>query len=240
MRKTELLIWMVYAIMVITMVFVVGEVEIVMAAAPDTPVLEYPANASTLQDTSVSLIVSVNDADVGMLNVTFYNSSSGALIGYNDVVNTSGKAACVWSGLKHGNSYWWYANVSDDSDTTQSANFTFTLATATKSSSQDDTYLDPSGDNLGWMDITNTTQIMLVTVRPFTDVMGSWFYAIMIYSFVGLIYVKTQRAFLPSAVLMLCGITMASVLPGEVTFITLSMIGFGFVGIVYHIAKRRL
>ena len=225
----------------IALIILVCMVSVASAAAPGVPTLLYPVNESTIQDSDTKLIVNVLDADTGNLNVTFYNASNGSLIGYC-TVNTSGDAGCVWSGLEYGNTYIWNVSVSDGVDSTSSLNFTFTLNAATPSALQDEQYLNPPDGSIGWVDVTNTSQLLEMSVKPFVvgAGMGSWFYAIMIYSFVGLIYMKSQRAFLPSAVLLLCGITMSTIMPGEITFISLTMVCLGFISIIYQVAKRKL
>lgn len=225
-------------IVLVAMVFLTGLVFIVDAAVPDAPTLDYPKNESELQDLDVFLIVKVNDGDNDWLNITFYNASNDALISWNKV-NGSGKAACVWKDLEYGNTYEWYANASDASDTTQSNTFNFSLVAATPSGKWSEVYIEPE-DGLGWTSIENTTQILEMTLKPFLTAMGAWFYTIFIFTTVGLIYVKTQKAFLPSLILLLSGITMATLLPGEVYGAALAMIALGFSGIIYVVFKRRL
>lgn len=208
------------------------------ATVPDAPTLKYPLNASVLQDLNVHLMVNVNDLDGDWLNITFYNASDNNLIGWN-LVNGSGMAACVWSDLSYGNTYEWYANASDSTDTTQSNAFNFSLAAATPSSQWVDTYIEPSS-GFGWSSITNTTQVLEMIINPYTLAMGSWFYAIFTFVMVGLIYIKSQTVFLPSVVLLLCGVTMISILPGEIYGAAIAMIALGFTGIVYMVFHDRL
>ena len=160
------------------------------------------------------------------------------LISWNDV-NGSGKAACVWKDLEYGNTYEWYANASDASDTTQSNTFTFSLVAATPSEKWADSYIEPE-EGLGWASIENSTQILEMTLQPYLITMGAWFYAIFVFAMVGLIYIKSQKVFLPSVILLLSGITMASILPGEIYGAAMAMIALGFTGVVYVAFHRRL
>ena len=225
-------------IVLVAIIFLTGLVFVVDAAVPDAPTLDSPKNESELQDLSVYLIVKVNDDDNDWLNITFYNASNNELISWN-TVNGSGKAACVWEDLEYGNTYDWYANASDASNTTQSNTFNFSLVAATKSETWSESYIEPE-EGLGWTGIENTTQILEMSLKPFLTAMGAWFYAIFIFTTVGLIYVKVQSAFIPSLILLLSGITMSSILPGEVYGASLAMIAMGFSGIIYVVLKRRL
>lgn len=202
----------------------------VEASVPDKPILDYPENDSELQDINIFLIVRVSDDDDDLMNVTFYNATNNDLIGYN-LVNGSGKAACTWRNMEQGN-YTWYANASDEINTTQSDNFTFSIVAHTKSDEWDSVYIDPD-EGLGWDTIENTTQMLDMITRPFTITMGSWFYAIFMFSMVGLIYIKTQRVFIPSVILLFNGIVMVSIIPGELYGVALTMIALGFTGVVY-------
>ena len=160
----------------IALIILVSVVGTASAVAPGVPTLLYPINESTIQDSDTKLIVNVLDADTGDLNVTFYNASNGTLIGYC-TVNTSGDAGCVWSNLEYGNTYIWNVSVSDGVDSTSSLNFTFTLAAATPSDLQDERYLNPPDGSIGWVDVTNTSQLLEMSVKPFVvgAGMGSWF-----------------------------------------------------------------
>ena len=210
----------------------------VNAIAPDKPAVYYPENNTVIYDTNTYLIVKVNDDDGDNLNVTFHNATSGEIIGWNEV-NGSGKAACVWKNLDVGKTYNWYANVSDGSNTTQSDIFNFSVAQPLKSGRWDEVYINPE-EGLGWGKIENTTNILQMIVKPFLLSMGSWFYAIFILAMVGLIYIKTQNVFLPSLILLLSGLVMASLMPREIYGVILAFIALGFTGIIYAAFKRRL
>jgi len=138
-----------------------------------------------------------------------------------------------------GKTYKWYANASDSSNTTQSDIFNFSIAQPSKSSKWDEVYINPE-EGLGWGKIENTTNILQMIVKPFLLSMGSWFYAIFILAMVGLIYIKTQNVFLPSLILLLSGLAMASLMPREIYGVTLAFIALGFTGIIYAAFKRRL
>ena len=208
------------------------------ATAPDKPAVYYPENNTVIYDTNVYLIVKVNDDDDDNLNVTFFNATSGEIIGWNEV-NGSGKATCVWKNLEVGKTYKWYANASDGSNTTQSDIFNFSVSQPSKSSRWDEIYINPE-EGLGWGKIENTTNILEMIVKPFILSIGSWFYAIFILAMVGLIYIKTQNVFLPSLILLLSGLAMASLMPREIYGVTLAFIALGFTGIIYAAFKRRL
>jgi len=210
----------------------------VNAVAPDKPTVYYPKNNTVIYDTNTYLIVKVNDDDSDVLNITFYNATSGEIIGWNEV-NGSGKVACVWKNLDVGGTYKWYANASDGSNITQSDIFNFSVAQPSKSSRWDEIYINPE-EGLGWGKIENTTNILQMIVKPFIVGMGSWFYAIFILAMVGLIYIKTQNVFLPSLILLLSGLAMASLMPREIYGVTLAFIALGFTGIIYAAFKRRL
>lgn len=225
-------------IVLVAIIFLTGLVFVVDAAVPDVPTLNHPKNESELQDLSVYLIVKVNDDDNDWLNITFYNASNGALISWNEV-NGSGKAACVWKDLEHGNSYDWYANASDAINTTQSNTFNFSLVAATPSEEWSDLYIEPE-TGIGWTSIENTTQILEMSIKPYLIAMGAWFYAIFVFATVGLIYIKSQKVFLPSVILLLSGITMQAILPGEIFGACIAMISLGLTGIVYIAFHKRL
>ena len=225
-------------IVLVAIIFLTGLVFVVDGAVPDAPALNHPKNESELQDLSVYLIVKVNDDDSDWLNITFYNASNDELISWNEV-NGSGKAACVWKDLEYGNSYDWYANASDASDTTQSNTFNFSLVAATPSEKWSDVYIEPE-TGVGWTSIENTTQILEMSIKPYLVAMGSWFYCIFILALSGLIFVKSQKVFLPSLILLLSGITMATLLPPEMYGVIVAFIALGFSGVVYTIFHKRL
>lgn len=226
-------------LIILSLVLVLMCVGIVSATAPDVPILKYPSNNSQLQNTDIILICEVNDNDGDPLNITFYNASNGSMIAWNTVYDGNGKAACIWRGLEHNTSYLWYANATDGVTTTQSNNFTFHLIPANKSETLEGVYIEPI-IGLGWGNIENTTNILEMIVMPYTNAMGSWFYVVIMFTGVGLMYVKTQRAFIPSSILLLNGIVMATMLPDEVYGAAMAMMALGFTGVVYATFHRRM
>lgn len=213
-------------------------VAFVGAAVPDTPTLVTPENNSETQDLNVFLIVKVNDDDDEWLNTTFHNATNDEVFGYNKV-NGTGKAACVWRDLAYGNEYSWYANSSDGADVTQSDSFNFTVLVATKSDIIEERYINPS-EGLGWATVGNTTDILNMTVAPFLSTMGQWFYVVFVFSLSGLIFLKTQSAFLPSIILLLTGLTMATLLPDAIMGACVAMVSLGLSGVVYSLFHKRL
>jgi len=218
----------------------IGSVD---AAAPDIPVLIHPLNNSQHQETDVILICGINDDDKDTLNVTFYNASNGSMISWNEVSATmytgEGMAACMWRGLEHNKTYIWYANSSDGVTTSQSDNFTFHLSPANKSEIIDGKYLDPA-TGVGWRYVQNTTDIIEMVILPYYGAMGPWFYVIIMFTGVGMMYVKTQKAFIPSSILVLNGIVMATMLPDEIYGAAMAMMALGFTGVIYAAFHKRL
>ncbi len=198
----------------------------------------YPEDNGVICDVNTYLMVKVSADDSDVLNITFYNATSGEMLGWNKIKG-SGKATCVWKNLEVGGTYKWYVNASDGVNTTQSDTFTFSVSQPSKSSKWDEVYINPE-EGLGWGKIENTTNILEMIVKPFIVSMGSWFYAIFILAMVGLIYIKTQNVFLPSLILLLSGLAMVSLMPREIYGVTLAFIALGFTGIIYAAFKRRL
>lgn len=210
-------------------------ISIGAGANPAVDSLVYPENASTIAETTTYLLVEVSDVDGDFLTVEFKKADH-TLIG-TATVSGSGEVGCVYSGLAHGNTYDWYCNVTDGGTTTTSEDYTFDCDSATASSIETDQYIDVDG---GWTDIWNTTAMMELLVLPFINTMGSWFYGIFVLFTVGLVYLKTQKIFLPSAMLLIFGVVMRSLLPVVVYPFAYGMIALGFTGIVYIIFSRKL
>ena len=79
--------------------------------------LNNPPNASTNQEISVELNISVNDSDGEAMNVTFYNETWSQI--YQKLNVASGSVVnYTWSELNYSTTYTWNVNVSDGQNTT--------------------------------------------------------------------------------------------------------------------------
>lgn len=197
----------------------------------------YPENESTISDTTTYLLVRINTDEDEALTVTFYTLAGSEID--SSTIHGSGEAGCVYRGLSHGNTYDWYCNVSNGTAVTRSDTWTFDCGAATASEETDEEYIDPPGGG-GWTSVRNTTEIMELILLPFTTSMGDYFYAIFILAAVGIVYLKTQRAFMPSVLLILLAVMMATLLPVEIYALVYGMVALGITGIIYVLFARRL
>ncbi|MBN1699456.1 MAG: hypothetical protein JW881_18185, partial [Spirochaetales bacterium] len=105
--------------------------------APLPPSAPEPEDEAAGVSTSVTLNVNVFDPDGDAMNVTFYGGPLGGgdggdtTIGTDDNVPSGGTASITWSGLEHGQRYWWYASAHDgeQSNVPYSTQWTFTTET---------------------------------------------------------------------------------------------------------------
>jgi len=96
--------------------------------APTAPSTPTPTNGATSVGIAVTTMsVLVTDTDGDAMNVTFYNATSGALLGYN-ASTASGTLATINPGLTlgYGQTFSWYARANDTCLNTTSATFSFT------------------------------------------------------------------------------------------------------------------
>ena len=93
---------------------------------PGVPTNPTPSDGATDINYNPTLSVDVFDNDGDSLNVSFYNSASDAMIGWNFVFGGSGTASVTWSGLLNDTSYSWYAKSDDGLSVIQSATWSFT------------------------------------------------------------------------------------------------------------------
>jgi Concanavalin A-like lectin/glucanases superfamily/Bacterial Ig domain/Cadherin-like domain/Putative Ig domain/Calcineurin-like phosphoesterase len=97
--------------------------------APDAPTLNAPTNGSTGVALSPTLDIGVSDPDADPLTVTFFgrplaSGNFGQLVQFTGV--TSGTdVTTLWPNLGAGQTYEWYATVSDGTDTTTGPTWTF-------------------------------------------------------------------------------------------------------------------
>jgi hypothetical protein len=100
--------------------------------APDAPVLVSPGDASTGVSTSPNLVVTATDPDGGTVGVSFYGrplaSGNFTLIGTDPDVPSGGDATINWPSLGDGQTFEWYASVSDGEFTTEGPTATFHTA----------------------------------------------------------------------------------------------------------------
>lgn len=114
--------------------------------APNQPTVNNPSNQSTGEDLSVDLNVTVTDPDGDTMNVTFYNQTSGTIIGAKQTSISNGSTAQVtFSSLSPGTRYDWYVNITDGTSTTQSTTFYF-ITSHTPTVNNVDTYGTTNGD----------------------------------------------------------------------------------------------
>jgi len=94
--------------------------------APGVPTNPTPNDGATDINYNPTLSVDVFDNDGDILNVSFYNNASDAIIGWDFVFGGSGKASVSWSGLPSDTNYSWYAKSDDGLSITKSAIWSFT------------------------------------------------------------------------------------------------------------------
>jgi hypothetical protein len=94
--------------------------------APGLPTNPKPSDGATDINFSPTLSVDVFDNDGDIMNVSFYNNASDALIGWEYIFGGSGTASVSWSGLSNDTVYSWYVKSDDGLSTTKSAIWSFT------------------------------------------------------------------------------------------------------------------
>ena len=97
------------------------------SANPESPSVTSKGPESTNLNPSdgVNLKVNVSEPTDEKMNVTFYDASDDSQIGKVENVN-NGTYTATWNGLNTDQTYNWYANVTDGSNTVQSQTSTFT------------------------------------------------------------------------------------------------------------------
>jgi hypothetical protein len=93
--------------------------------APSQPTLISPLDMSTDVSRSPSLRVMVSDPDDDHLSVTFYDVTTGSIIGTVEDME-SGTAQVTWTGRSYSTTYYWYVVASDSQLETQSGTWQFT------------------------------------------------------------------------------------------------------------------
>ena len=105
------------------------------SAPPSAPVLTAPANGSTGIVRPPTLDVVVSDSDNTTLNVSFFGRplASGVFgsIGSANGIASGAHATTSWTGLGGGQTYEWFATVSDGTTTTTGPTWTFHTAAET-------------------------------------------------------------------------------------------------------------
>jgi hypothetical protein len=94
--------------------------------APGVPTNPTPIDGATDINFNPTLSVDVFDNDGDLLNVSFYNSASDAMIGWVYIFEGSGTASAPWSGLTNDTIYSWYVKSNDGLSVTTSATWSFT------------------------------------------------------------------------------------------------------------------
>jgi hypothetical protein len=206
-----------------------------VVSALETPTLSSPANNSSLQDAYVPLIVNINSTGE-LQTVSFYNASNDVLIGNVTLVNAS-QAGVVWQ-VDFGY-HTWYAVASNGTASVRSDTFNFTTVEAVKPAARGEWYIS-NESHVSYSNVSNTSEFFTLIIMPYVDTMGQWFYAIIVFLFVGLVFLKTQTAFIPSVMLLFSGLTLNAVLPGETHVAVLGMMVLGFTGIVFSLFGRRV
>ncbi len=102
---------------------------------PDAPVLSAPANGATGVATPPTLDVVASDPNADPLSVQFFGrplaSGNFASIGTDSDVASGDHATIAWPGLGGGQTYEWFATVSDGTTTTTGPTWTFHTAAGT-------------------------------------------------------------------------------------------------------------
>ena len=97
--------------------------------APDAPTLNAPADGASGIGLSPTLNIGVSDPDSDPLTVTYFGrplaSGNFTQIAQHTGVSSGGNDTASWSGLGAGQTFEWYATVSDGTDTTTGPTWTF-------------------------------------------------------------------------------------------------------------------
>lgn len=77
-------------------------------------------------------------------------------------------------------------------------------------------------------------------ISTFTNVMGGWFYAAILFSIVAMIYVKTQDISITALIMLICGVGMSALLADvSVVYTTIGVLTVVIVGaILYKLIAR--
>ena len=76
-------------------------------------------------------------------------------------------------------------------------------------------------------------------IGPFTDLIGDWFWAIIMFSIVGAIYLRTDSWGPPMAVMVTMSALLTSLLNTEVRYFFAIMAVLGVAGLLYSMYRRR-
>jgi len=97
---------------------------------PNAPTNPSPSDGEIDVSINPTLSVNVSDPDGGTLDVSFYDASDNSLIGTDSGVASGEQASVSWDNRKYNTTYTWYVIVSDGTDSTQSAEWSFTTTSA--------------------------------------------------------------------------------------------------------------
>lgn len=93
---------------------------------PNPPSNPSPIDSATNVDFNPTLSVDVSDPDGNPMDVTFYDAVYGSIIGTDYGVPSGGTAKFTWTDLYYENTYFWFAEADDGTESTTSNKWFFT------------------------------------------------------------------------------------------------------------------
>ena len=88
-----------------------------------------------------------------------------------------------------------------------------------------------------FMNMSNASDYF-IPVKYWTNVMGAWFYVMIVYLTIGMVFVKTRSIFPTSIALLFLSAVMAANLPTPVSLVLYSSLVLGVFGVLYSIFAR--
>jgi hypothetical protein len=160
---------------------------------PNKPIDPIPINGATGVGFNPTLSVEVNDPDLDILTVRFYDASDDSLIGADNAVPSGSRASVIWTNLAPSVTYSWYAIVDDGEFTNQSDTWSFTTGTVNNAPLQP---TDPSPED-GATDVGLNPTLSVEVNDPDFDSLTVRFYDASDDSLIGLDYdvISGQRAY---------------------------------------------
>lgn len=76
-------------------------------------------------------------------------------------------------------------------------------------------------------------------LEPFTDLIGDWFWAIILVAIVGAVYIKSESYAPPMAIMMVMSMLMTGVISSDVRYFFAVLSALGVAGMLYSAYTKR-
>lgn len=88
------------------------------------------------------------------------------------------------------------------------------------------------------MDLAAQGNLWEITIGPYTDILGNYFWAILLMLMIGMVYIKSQNFGLVSTLTIIGFSTLAVYIPGDARTIFIFAIWIGIAGVFYQLVVK--